>query len=346
MKKILYIHGFGSDKNSYTSHTLKQLFPQYDWYSETFDLLQVKQTNQRIRELIDVEGIDTVVSSSLGGIYALFIKKNEKTGKMVNKIFINPCCYPSRELPHLSEIPMDILCNCRAVEYNVYKVHTDNTPDHIFGIFSKNDELLQYHDFFVGRYGNGGNGRITASNCIWVEGGHAHLDKEVLLDAFSQAFNYFDEINQQQSTAIKPILCVNMDRTLVNWESGKSKLTDIEKLQYDGAIDEVPGIFSWLVPKEYAVEAFSLLSLKFDIYVYSTSTRCDDTLLPEKLYWLQKYFGDSLGYKCFVLSHGEELNKSDIMIKRSENKNSSICIHFGTDPYTDWRAVVKILMNE
>ena len=171
MKNVLYIHGFGSNKDSYTGNTLKKLFPDCNWILDTFDLIDTWGTIHKLEEIIRGNDIDTVVSSSLGSIYNLFIKKDEKTEKIVDKIFINPCCFPSKELPKLAELPQRSIEMCRAVEFNIYNCHRDNTPDNMFGIFSKNDELLHYHDFFAGKYGNYGlNGNNESHNCIWVEG--------------------------------------------------------------------------------------------------------------------------------------------------------------------------------
>ena len=355
MKNFLYIHGFGSDKNSYTGNTLKQLFPEYNWILETFELLEVQKCNEHIREIIKKEHIDVIVSSSLGSIYNLFIKEIE--GKMVNKIFINPCCFPSREIPKITDIPTHFISLCQAVEYNIYERHHDNTPEHIFGIFSKNDELLHYHDFFAGRYGNyERNGNFTSTNCIWVEGAHSGLSKDVLYNAVKQAINYFEE-GEKKSTARtsahpqKPIMYVDMDGTLVDWQSGQNRLTDLEKLQYDGYLDEIPGLFSRMDPMPGGVEALYTLSKKYDIYILSTAPWLNDSAPSDKLRWVQKYFGkdkNSLFFKKLILSHHKELNKGAFLIDDRPHKNGTnnfegTLIHFGSTDYPDWSSIVQKL---
>lgn len=357
-KNILYIHGFGSNKDSYTGNTLKQLFPNFNWVLETFNLLNVNESNEKIKQLISEHDIDTVVSSSLGCIYNLFIKKDEKTGKIVNKILINPCCFPSKELPKLDTIPQDAIAACKAVEFNVFQIHQDNTSRNIFGIFAKKDTLLQYHDFIAGRYGNGGeNGRISASNCIWVEGGHSALPKKVLDNAFQQAFNYFDEIAEketvaQKSAEQKPTLYIDMDGTLVDWQSGQNRLTEMEKLQYNGYEDEIPGIFSRMDPMPGAIEAFCQLQTKYDVYILSTAPWRNTTAPSDKLRWVQKYFGiekNSPAYKRLILSHHKELNRGDIIIDDRIDKNGAgnfkTAIPFGQAPYETWPKLVEYLMN-
>lgn len=353
MKNFLYIHGFGSNKDSYTGNTLKQLFPQYNWILETFDLLDVQKCNEHIRRIIQNEHIDVVVSSSLGSIYNLFIKKIND--RMVNKIFINPCCFPSREIPKIAEIPARFITLCEAVEYNIYERHHDNTPEHIFGIFTKNDELLHYHDFFAGRYGNyGENGSIISTNCIWVEGAHSGLAKDVLNSAVQQAIDYFEKQEKkaaEPTPAPKPILYVDMDGTLVDWQSGQQRLTDLEKLQYDGYLDEIPGLFSRMDPMPGGVDALYRLSKLFDVYILSTAPWLNDSAPSDKLRWIQQYFGkdkDSLFFKKLILSHHKELNKGAVLIDDRPHKNGTdnfegTIIHFGSEQYPDWPTVVEKL---
>lgn len=357
MKNILYIHGYGSNRDSYTGNMLKKLFPEYHWVLETFELTNVTACYEHIKRVLKDEQIDTVVSSSLGSIYNLFIKKDKETGKMVNKIFINPCCIPSEVLPRIAEIPQDALENCRAVEYNIYEVSRDNTPDKIFGIFAKNDELLQYHDFFAARYGDAGNGRVSASNCIWVEGGHAHLEQKVLLDAFNQAFAYFKQQGNAKAESVstfvqKPIVYIDMDDTLVDFGTGVARLTAMERLQYDGSYDEVPGIFSRMDPMPGAVEAFCKLSKKFDVYILSTAPWRNPTAPSDKQHWVQKYFGIEDGtpaYKRLILSHHKELNRGAFLIDdRTKNGADAFgdrLIQFGSERFPDWPTVLDYLMN-
>lgn len=359
MKNFLYIHGFGSNKDSYTGNTLKQLFPQFNWTLETFDLLHVVECNQFIRQLIKEKQIDTVVSSSLGSMYNLFIKKDEDTDQIVNKILINPCCFPSRELPKIATIPPKAIEMCRAAEFNVYECHRDNTADNLFGIFAKNDELLQYHDFFAGRYGNYGlDGQVESSNCIWVEGEHHHLDKAVLADAVQQAIDYFQKVaerkqKQSQKQEEKPIVYIDLDGTLVDWESGQRRLTEMERVQYDGFTDAVPGLFSRMDPMPGGINAFYELSKKYDVYILTSAPWHNETAPSDKLRWVQKYFGigeDSPAFKKLIISHHKDLNKGAYLIDDRPHKNGTDhfegeIIHFGSEQFPDWETVTTYLLG-
>ena len=50
-------------------------------------------------------------------------------------------------------------------------------------------------------------------------------------------------------------LFFDMDGVLVNFQSGIDKLSEETKREYEGRLDEVPGIFSLMDPMPHAVEA-------------------------------------------------------------------------------------------
>lgn len=359
MKNVLYLHGFGSNKDSYTGNTLKRLFPRFHWTLETFDLLDVYGTIRKLNEIVQVNDIDTIVSSSLGCIYNLFLKKDKRNNRIINKILINPCCFPSKEIPKIAKLPSEIIEQCRAIESNVYEYNRDNGCDNLFGIFSKSDELLHYHDFFVGQYGNfAQNGEKESSNCIWVEGKHSHLAEEVLLSSMNHAIDYFDNVSRQsidnQSTEKKKIVYVDMDGTLVDWESGVKRLTGMERLKYDGFEDEVPGIFQRMDPIPGAIEAIYRLNLKYDVYILSTSPWGNLSAPSDKLRWIQTFFGEektSPLYKKLIISHHKELNRGDYLIDDRPMSNGTICfqgevLHFGSEKFPDWSSVLDYLMSK
>lgn len=374
MKNILYIHGFNSDKNSYCGNTLKKLFPQYHWVLETFDHLRVEDTIEKIIHILKQEKIDTVVSSSLGCIFNLYLKKiRSQQAPMVNKILINPCCYPSLELPKLAEIPYRALEYCEAMEFNIYHRHEDNCADKLFGIFAKNDELLHYHDFFVNRYG-----AADGSNCIWVEGGHSHLAEEVLFDSMKKAIAYFDKVeaNRKPETPKapqtnladpskpyhnpdpnkKPILYFDMDGTLVDFDSGKHRLDPITKIKFNGCIDEASHIFSLMDPMPGAIDAFLKLSKHFDVYILTTASWRNLTACDDKKIWVQRYLGanaDSPAYKRLIISHRKELNVGAFLIDDRPTKCGAdlftgTVIPFGKENklFPDWDSVLRYLLPE
>ena len=55
----------------------------------------------------------------------------------------------------------------------------------------------------------------------------------------------------------KKILYIDMDNVLVDFQSGIDQLDEETKIKYDGDLDEVPGIFSLMLPMKDAVESFN-----------------------------------------------------------------------------------------
>lgn len=49
-------------------------------------------------------------------------------------------------------------------------------------------------------------------------------------------------------STFKPILYIDMDNVLVDFQSGINKLSEYEKKEYEGRYDEVPNIFAKMYP--------------------------------------------------------------------------------------------------
>ena len=69
----------------------------------------------------------------------------------------------------------------------------------------------------------------------------------------------------------KKRLYFDMDGVLVDFQSGIDKLSEDVKREYEGRLDEVPGIFSLMDPMPGAIEAARILSEYYDVYILSTA---------------------------------------------------------------------------
>jgi 5'(3')-deoxyribonucleotidase len=147
--------------------------------------------------------------------------------------------------------------------------------------------------------------------------------------------------------ADKKILYIDMDNVLVDFQSGIDELNEEQKNKYDGRFDEVPGIFSLMLPLKDSVKSFEKLSLKYETYVLSTSPWENDTAASDKVSWVKKYLGQA-AYKRLILSHNKHLNKGDYIIddrtKNGVDKFEGEHIHFGQEKFPDWEAVCKYLL--
>ena len=145
----------------------------------------------------------------------------------------------------------------------------------------------------------------------------------------------------------KPILYIDMDNVLVDFQSGIDSLTEKELKDYEGRYDEVPNIFSKMKPLKGAIKSYEELSQLFDTYILSTSPWENTSALGDKLEWVKGYLGD-LAYKRLIFSHHKNLNRGDYLIDdRKANGAGSFSgkhIHFKDDPkFKDWNKVVEYL---
>ncbi len=147
---------------------------------------------------------------------------------------------------------------------------------------------------------------------------------------------------------MKKIIYIDMDNVLVDFQSGIDALTEELKNEYDGRLDEVPGIFSLMIPLKDAVQSFEKLSIQYDTYILSTSPWENDTAASDKVRWVKKYLGQA-AYKRLILSHNKHLNKGDYIIddrnKNGVDKFEGEHIHFGQEKFPSWDAVCRYLLS-
>ena len=144
-------------------------------------------------------------------------------------------------------------------------------------------------------------------------------------------------------------LFFDMDGVLVDFQSGIDKLSDETKQEYEGRLDEVPGIFSLMDPMSGAIEAVHELSKYYDMYILSTAPWKNLTAWSDKIEWLTKHFGD-LFKKRVILTHCKHLCDGDYLVDdRAKNGASEFpgeWVQFGSERYPDWEEVTRYLISE
>jgi 5'(3')-deoxyribonucleotidase len=112
---------------------------------------------------------------------------------------------------------------------------------------------------------------------------------------------------------MKKVLYINMDNVLVGFASTFSTLSPQTLKEYDGRLDDVPGIFSKMMPMADAVDAFATLARVFDAYILSTAPWLNTTGWSDKVHWVQQHLGDA-AYKRLILTHHKNLNRGDFLV--------------------------------
>ena len=145
----------------------------------------------------------------------------------------------------------------------------------------------------------------------------------------------------------KKILYFDMDNVLVNFQSGLDQLTEETLQEYEGQLDNVPGLFSLMDPLDGALEAYMTLSNRYDSYILSTAPWGNISAWSDKAAWVQTHLGDA-AKKRLILSHNKHLNMGDYLIDdRTANGAGHFTgehIHFGTEKFPDWNSVLKYLL--
>lgn len=141
---------------------------------------------------------------------------------------------------------------------------------------------------------------------------------------------------------------VDMDNVLVDFKSGIERTDQTTLKEYEGHLDDVPGIFSKMDPMPGAIEAFKALAERYDVYILSTAPWNNPSAWMDKLLWVKRYLGE-VAYKRLILSHHKNLCKGDYIIDDRTRHGVDIFdgehIHFGADRFPDWQSVLEYLIK-
>lgn len=146
---------------------------------------------------------------------------------------------------------------------------------------------------------------------------------------------------------MKKVLYLDMDNVLVDFESAFARCTKEELTEYDENRDDIPGIFSRMDPMPGALEAFEILSERFETYILSTGPWGNPSAWSDKVEWVKAHLGDR-ARKRLILSHHKNLNRGDYIVDdRVANGVAEFQgehIQFGTDRFPDWPVVLEYLL--
>jgi 5'(3')-deoxyribonucleotidase len=139
---------------------------------------------------------------------------------------------------------------------------------------------------------------------------------------------------------------VDMDNVLVNFESGLAQVNEEIKKEYEGRLDEIPGLFGLMEPMPGAIDAMHKLQRHYDLFILSTAPWKNPSAWSDKVTWVTKYL-DDVFHKRMVITHRKDLCQGDYLIDdRDKNGTSEFAgewIEFGSEKFPDWGSVLEYL---
>ena len=154
---------------------------------------------------------------------------------------------------------------------------------------------------------------------------------------------------EEKSIRRKKRVFVDMDNVLVDFQSGLDLQSDEIKKEYEGRLDEIPGLFAEMKPMPGAIEAMHTLQEHFDLYILSTAPWKNPSAWSDKVKWVTRYL-DDVFHKRMVITHCKNLCKGDYLIDdRGKNGTSEFegkWIQFGNNEFPGWESVVNYLLRQ
>lgn len=191
-------------------------------------------------------------------------------------------------------------------------------------------------------YGGQWNGYSPFVECDHIEIHNPSDLKRIIITHNGEPF-------PNQSQPPKRKLYLDMDGTLVDFQSGVAKVNPNILAQYKDDPDDIEGVFLLMDPMPGAIEAVKRLSEYYDCYILSTAPWDNPSAWSEKVLWVKKYFGDILYKKVILTHHKELLNDGESLLIDDRKKHGSDAfgknlIEFGSGK-NDWERLTKLLID-
>lgn len=146
-------------------------------------------------------------------------------------------------------------------------------------------------------------------------------------------------------------LYIDLDNTLVDFQSGIDRLTHGNRARYEGSYDNAPGIFALMEPIDGALDAYRQLAEVFDTYILSTAPWDNPSAWRDKIEWVREHLGSDEGspaYKRLILSHHKNLNRGDFLVDDRTARGADLfegeLVLFGQSPFGTWPEVTEYLI--
>ena len=139
-----------------------------------------------------------------------------------------------------------------------------------------------------------------------------------------------------------------MDGVIVDFASALELQSEETLKEYEGRLDEIPGLFSQMKPMAGSLEAVRKLNEKYDCYILSTAPWNNPSAWSDKVAWITEHL-DDVFHKKMIITHCKHLCKGDYLIDdRGKNGASDFegeWIHFGSERFPNWETVLEYLLT-
>lgn len=170
------------------------------------------------------------------------------------------------------------------------------------------------------------------------------LTEDELCQILTEMRDNYDKRNK--GIERKKRVFVDMDNVLVDFESGLAQVSEEVKKEYEGRLDEIPGLFGLMKPMHGAIDAMHELQKHYDLFILSTAPWKNPSAWSDKVAWVTKYL-DDVFHKRMVITHRKDLCQGDYLIDdRGKNGTSEFAgewIEFGSEKFPDWNSVLEYL---
>ena len=146
----------------------------------------------------------------------------------------------------------------------------------------------------------------------------------------------------------KKRLYFDMDGVIVDFASALELQSEETLKEYEGRLDEIPGLFSQMKPMPGALEAVRRLNEKYDCYILSTAPWNNPSAWSDKVAWITEHL-DDVFHKKMIITHCKHLCKGDYLIDDRDKYGASEFegewIHFGSERFPNWETVLEYLLT-